>query len=335
MSLIGSDELNQFYSKKFYFSYSSINKLLFSPSAFYNHYVLKQKEDSTDAHLVAGRVLHCLLLEENKFNDQFIVLPSKVPKDNNKLILDEIYIHHCLTGNHSLTLSDYNQEILDILLRINLHQSLKTDQQRLEKIITEDNKNYFEFLKNCQGKTIVDQQTLDGCRVSVEILKSNTTVRALMQLDKDEDDPVDIHNELQLQMDIPNLPFGYKGVLDNVVIDYAAKIIFVNDLKTTGKNLADFPEAVKFYKYWIQAVVYMKLAHNQFIKDLFDADEWNIIVTFIVIDKYNQVYPFQVSKESLNMWQNDFVDIENVLTYHYVEKDYTLPYDLALGNIKL
>jgi hypothetical protein len=44
----GSNELDNFYKKDFYFSYSSINKLLFSPRMFYNHYVLKQKEDSTD-----------------------------------------------------------------------------------------------------------------------------------------------------------------------------------------------------------------------------------------------------------------------------------------------
>ena len=69
--LTGSEELEQFYKQKFYFSYSGINKLLFSPVMFYNHYVLQQREDSTDAHLVAGRALHCLLLEPDNFGKQF------------------------------------------------------------------------------------------------------------------------------------------------------------------------------------------------------------------------------------------------------------------------
>ena len=52
MSLsILNEELERFYSEKFYFSYSSINKLLFSPRVFYNHYILKQKEDSTETKI--------------------------------------------------------------------------------------------------------------------------------------------------------------------------------------------------------------------------------------------------------------------------------------------
>ena len=86
----GSNELDNFYKKDFYFSYSSINKLLFSPRMFYNHYVLKQKEASTDSHLVIGRVLHCLLLEPANFDNQFAVMTSKIPSENNKKIMKDI-----------------------------------------------------------------------------------------------------------------------------------------------------------------------------------------------------------------------------------------------------
>jgi hypothetical protein len=139
-TLTGSDELEQFYKKKFYFSYSSINKLLYSPVAFYNHYVLNQREDSTDAHLVAGRALHCLLLEPDNFDDYFITLPGKMPSDNPKKIIDNIFRIHSGIGNNSLLLEDYSTDILTQLLTANLYQSLKTDQQRLEKILTDENK---------------------------------------------------------------------------------------------------------------------------------------------------------------------------------------------------
>ena len=55
----------------------------------------------------------------------------------------------------------------------------------------------------------------------------------------------------------------------------------------------------------------------------------------IVIDKYNQVYPFQVSQESLAIWQQDFDNIEDIVKYHYENKDFTLPYELAMGYVKL
>jgi hypothetical protein len=336
MILTGSNEQEQFYKKKFYFSYSGLNKLLYSPAAFYNHYVLNQREDKKDAHLVGGSVLHCLLFEPDAYDDKFMSMPGKFPTDSQRKIIDNIFKIHCDIGNNSLLLEDYSQDILTQLLTTNLYQALKTDTQRLEKILTEENKEYFEFLKSSIEKTIVDQPTLEGCKAQVEILKSNRDIRALLQLDKtEEDDHIEVYNELYIQMDHDKLPFGLHGFLDNVVVDKESKTIFVNDLKTTGKSIQDFPEAVEYYKYWIQAVIYLVLAAEKFLKDEPNRHEWNIQVTFIVIDKYNLVYPFQVSEESMSEWKQDFKKVLDIASWHYQNKKYNLPYDLAVGNVKL
>ncbi len=320
--LIGSnEELEQFYKKKFYFSYSGINKLLYSPVVFYNHYVLNQREDSTDAHLVAGRVLHCLLFEEEKFDEQFLELPGKMPTDSQKKIISDLFKIHLSIGNNSLSLEDYSQDILTLLLTANLYQSLKTDQQRLDKILTEENKTYFEFLKNSIGKTVVDQETLSGCRVQIEILRSNKDVRALLQLDrKPEDNHLVVESELHLEYNNPKLSFGLHGVLDHVVVDSESKTIFINDLKTTSKAIQDFPETVEYYKY---------------LADKEDKFDWKFQVTFIVIDKYNLVYPFQVSQETLEKWKESFNEIVKTIKWHYDNRRYDLPYSLVVNNVKL
>lgn len=331
-TLIGSDELEQFYKKKFYFSYSGINKLLFSPGMFYNHYVLNQREDSTDAHLVGGRVLHCLLFEPDKYDDNFTSMPGKFPTDSQRKIIDNIFKYHLVVGNNTLTLEDYSTDILTHLLTANLYQSLKTDQQRLDKILTQENIEYFAFLKLSLDKTTVDQPTLDNCKIAVEILRNNKDVRALLQLDKDEaDETIQAYNELHIKAELEDFPFGFHGVLDNVVVDYNSKTLFINDLKTLGKSIQDFPDSVEYYRYWIQAVIYTVLAKRKFNI----ADDWNIQITFIVIDKYNQVYPYQVSSETLVKWEKDFADITQKVRWHYENKRYDLPYELALGNVKL
>lgn len=331
MTLNGSDELERFYKNKFYFSYSSINKLLFSPRMFYSHYVLNQREDSTDTHLVVGRVLHCLLLEPDNFDKQFIVMNSKTPVGNNKLIVDNIFKYYLTIGNNSLTLEDFSPEILTHLLSINLHQTLKTDQQRLDKILVDENKFYFEFLKESLDKTVIDQDTLSGCKASLEVLKLNSSVRALLQLDRtDEDDHVEVYNELQLQVDITGLSFGFKGFVDNLVIDHDSKNIFINDLKTLGKSIQDFPDSVEYYRYWIQAVIYMRM-----VKEKYNLEGYEYHITFIVIDKYNQVYPYQVSSNTLVQWSEKFSEVVTKVKWHYENKQYELPYELALGNVKL
>jgi hypothetical protein len=334
--LNGSDELERFYKDKFYFSYSGLNKLLYSPALFYNHYVLNQREDSKDAHLVGGSVLHCLLFDPERYDEKFINMPGKLPTDSQKKIIDIIFRIHCSIGNNTLILEDYSPDILTQLLTANLYQALKTDAQRLEKILTEENKEYFEFLKNSLDKSIVDEPTLSGCKVQVEILKNNKDVRALLQLDKtEEDDHIEVFNELYIKMDHERLPFGLHGFLDNVVVDKDSKTIFINDLKTTGKSIQDFPEAVEYYKYWMQGVMYFVLAAEKLLKDVPDRNQWTVQVTFIVIDKYNLVYPFQVSKESMVQWRKDFKEVLDVASWHYENKNYSLPYDLAVGNIKL
>lgn len=336
MVLNGSDELEKFYQNKFYFSYSGLNKLLYSPAAFYNHYVLNQREDSKDAHLVGGSVLHCLLFEPEKYREKFISMPGKFPTDSQRKIIDNIFRIHCGIGNNSLILQDYSTDILTQLLTANLYQSLKTDAQRLEKILTEENKEYFEFLKQSLDKTVVDQPTLESCKVQVEVLKNNPQVRALLQLDKtEEDDHIEVYNEMYIKMDHEKLPFGLHGYLDNVVIDKESKTIFVNDLKTTGKSIQDFADAVEYYKYWMQGVKYLVLASEKFLKDVPDRNDWNVQVTFIVIDKYNLVYPFQVSDESMSQWKKDFRQVLKIAEWHYQNKRYDLPYELAIGNVKL
>jgi hypothetical protein len=337
MSLsILNEELERFYSEKFYFSYSSINKLLFSPRVFYNHYILKQKEDSTDAHLIAGRALHCLLLEPDKFDDQFVLLPGKIPTDSNKVILDHIFKNHYIPmGNNALSLDDFPNELLAQMLVNNLYQSLKTDVQRLEKIITENNKEYFEFLKIKEAKTVIDSTVKAAAEVSVEVIKSDKNIMALLQLGHNNSQNVYVHNELKLQSDSDNYDFGYKGIIDNVVVDENIKTVFINDLKTTNKSIQDFPNSVDYYRYDIQAVIYNLLVYNQFIKNRKDVREWKMVFTFIVIDKYNLVYPFQVSEETLANWESSFYDVINKVDYHYRHRDYNLPYELVVGNVKL
>jgi hypothetical protein len=331
-----SEELERFYSEKFYFSYSSINKLLFSPRLFYSHYILNQKEDSTDAHLIAGRALHCLLLEPEKFDELFVTLPGKIPTDSNKIIIDHVFNNHYLPmNNDALTLDDFPNELLGQMVVNNLYQSLKTDVQRLEKLLTSNNKEYFDFLKIKQTKTVIDPAVKQQAETALEAIKANDRVTALLQLETERPEGVSVYNELFLTTDLEKYPFGFKGFIDNVVVDENTKRLFINDLKTTNKSIQDFPESVAYYRYDIQATMYVGLAYEKFLKDRPDADEWTIVFTFIVIDKYNQVYPFQVSKETLASWEREFSYVVIQLDYHYLNRDFTLPYDLAIGNVTL
>ena len=330
--------LEEFYSKPLYLSYSALNKLIYAPVLYYNHYVLKQKEDKLDSYLIDGKLIHCLLLDNGSFDQQFILMPDTLPTDSARTVIDKVYILHrekCKIYLDFTTseLTVYTEEILNILKEINLHQSLKTDQQRLDKIITEQAKSYFEFLKIKKDKTLVDSETMKRCNDSVTVLKTNPKVSNLLGLFVSEMDNVDIKNEQEFKAELDK-SFGLKGIIDSLKLDHDSKIIYINDLKTTGKSLIDFPETVEFYNYWAQAAIYQRLVWYNF-NDLIFNQGYKVLFNFIVVDKYLQVYPFAVSDDTMSKWQLKLENLFNEANWHYSNKNYNLPFKFATGNVIL
>lgn len=338
-----ADLQQEFYSKKFYLSYSGLSKMMYSPSLFYRHYVLQQKEDKLDSYLIDGKVIHCLLLDDGSFDKQFILLPSTLPTGNTKLVVDKVYLHYAevmralvdqgITSSTGQDLKDYEDTIIETLKEIGLHQSLKTDAQRVDKIITDESKSYFEFLKIRGDKNLIDSETLARCNDAVSAVRNNSTCSNLLGLVKHEMENIDIFNESHMRSDLEPFSFGIHGVTDNIKVDYDAKKVYVNDLKTTGKTISDFSETVEYYNYWAQAAMYDILVRDNF-KDLL-TEEWEVIIHFIVVDKYNQVYHFEVSKTTIKEWRDRLAQKLDEFKWHYTQKKYELPYRFATSQVIL
>jgi hypothetical protein len=327
---------DDFYSKSFQFSYSSLNKLMWNPQAFYQMYVLGNREEKTESYLVNGKVIHCLLLEPEKFNEQFIVSPATLPTGNTRTVVDAVYRHAAdlqSQGDQRTEFTDFSDAVLDILADMNLHQTLKTDQQRIDKIYTPDAMSYWEFLKSKGGKTLIDQETYDFCKTSVDLIKTDTVITSLIGTNVTEFDGKDVYNEIPLSVAINDKPFGLKGIIDNVVVDHNNKTIFVNDIKTSSKDLKDFTESVDFYNYWLQAAIYSSLIGIKFL-NLIEGG-YQLKFHFIVIDRNFQVYPFYVTPDTMNKWITKLGSTLDKANWHYSNKNYTLPYEFAINKVTL
>jgi Na+/pantothenate symporter len=62
---------------------------------------------------------------------------------------------------------------------------------------------------------------------------------------------------------------------------------------------------------------------------------YKIIFKFVVIDKYDQVYVFPVSEETLVRWMTSLREALQEANYHYSERKYDLPYVFATGSVTL
>ena len=322
----------EFYANnKFCFSYSSLNKLLFSPFLFYKDYILKDKEVRTDKHLVEGKLLHCLLFEPDNLKDKFSITPGKAPSDSVRKVLKNMSLF-----TDAEKLFDVPSEIvLDSLKEMNLYQSLKTDEQRIVKIIKKEFEPYWEFLSN-SNVDVIDEDTLSRCKDQSEIIKSNSDVMAIF-----DDTPTDFelddyetHAERYLSCKLKGLPFGLHGYIDFFSVDHKEKKAIITDLKTTGKTISDFKETVDFYNYWLQAAIYCKLVWDS-MESVDNRDDYTIEFKFVVIDKYNQTYVFDVSQETLGGWAQGLGGVLKAAEYHYNERNYSLPYEFLVNKVKL
>lgn len=326
----------EFYSRPLYLSYSGLNKLLFSPTLYYKYYVLQQREEKLESYLIDGKVIHNLLLDDGGFEKNFILLPSTLPTGNSRLVIDKVFEIHKNGGAADISiLAQYPQDILEILKQINLHQSLKTDEQRLAKIITEENISYFEFLKLKGSKDLIDSETLQRCNEAVDVLKNNSVITDLLGTYRSEMENSKIYNELELSLDSSILlrPFGLKGIVDNIKVDYDSKTVYINDLKTTGKTISDFKETIEYYNYNLQAAIYHRLVQEK-LKDIISTD-WNIVFNFIVIDKYMQVYAFKVSKATMMSWLDILNKKLDEAEWHYKNRKYNLPFEFETSQVIL
>jgi hypothetical protein len=320
----------EFYSKPFDFSYSGLNRLLFSPKLFYSHYILQQREEKLDSYLLEGKVIHCLLLDGDNFDKQFVISPLSLPSDNPKIVVDKVFRYAQETNSLDQDLRSFEAVILDILKEINLHQSLKTDEQRVDKMVTDQTVSYFDFLKQKGSKDVIDTEMYNRCLESVQILRQNPEVVKVLDLYGNSGSTV--YSEHQIQIDLPGYPFGLKGIIDNLVVNESNKTIVINDLKTTGKTVAEFAETVDYYNYWLQAAIYKKLVMMNFAVD----GTWKVEFNFIVIDKYKQTYVFPVSDETMNKWY--LTGLSNALAkakYHYEKREFSLPYDMVVTKVVL
>lgn len=323
--------MEKFYSKPYFMSYSALNKLLYSPSLFYNHYILQEREERKESYLIEGKIVHCLLLDNASFNEQFILSPASLPGDNTKLVVDRVYAD-ALTGTEVKELSDYSDKIIEILAEIKLHQSLKTDQQRVDKIVTEEAKSYWEFIKIKGNKDIVDLETYNRCKEVADVMRNHAEVANLLGLNAHETDNVEIFNEQYVEnlylAAYPKTKFGIKGVLDNVKIDHDNKILYINDVKTTNKTIAEFRESVEVFNYWAQAAIYVRLMSTA-------KEDYKTLFNFVVVDKYNQIYVFRVSDETMSEWQDRLSTAFAKADWHLDNRRFDLPYDFATGVVIL
>ncbi len=322
---------------KMYLSYSSLVKLCKSPRQFYKEYILEEREILENKYFKQGGLFHLFILEPENFDEKFIVLPDKLPSDSVQQVIRNVWEKYKVdvSNKGGVVLDDMTPEILDYLREINLYQSYKTDQQRIDKIASLEGNQYFNAMRDADalGKVIVDMGLVEAAKEKARIMLENLDVIQLLYSDTPE---IDIRKEIELEMDLEKRSFGLKGIIDLLRIDYKEETIHIVDFKSTSKSLDDWKNnfMVSEYMYWLQMIVYKELIYSLVPKDSKRA--WKLKVWFPVIDKDNRAYVFPVSVDTLQIAEQQTASIFDIAEYHISQNNYCdLPYKYEKGLVEL
>lgn len=331
----------EFYDNPIVLSYSGLSKLLYSPSLFYRHYVLKQRDDDETAASIEGSLVHSMILGDN-LDEKYIVAKSK-PTESVEKVLWALFNEIKATRNPGLAekfeycLPDYSAELLMILERYNLYQSMK-EETRLAKILTAENEDYFSFIVLSENKTIVSQETFNLCSDIADLVEKSPVYKYMQDSSFNFFDfssrESKIYNEVMFEAELKDYYFNIRGQIDNLVVDYNNKEIRINDIKKTAKDLDTFVNhSIDNYKYWLQmAIYYMLVNHNMStICPEFD-NSWKISLRFIIIDNYAQISSVLVSPETLNSWLTKTQEVFDRAHYHLTNRNFSLPYDYLISE---
>jgi hypothetical protein len=326
----------EFFSKPFLLSYSGLNRLLYSPALFYNHYVLGQRDDVEDRNMIEGKLIHCLLLNPENFDKEFVLSATDIPSDNPRQLLNTLFAHYKELKKHDPEdtredLHEFSGAIIDILSDMNLYQSLKTDTQRLEKIITEKHVSYWDYLKKSQNRTIIDHDTYTFANSVVEKIKNTPSVIYLMGFFEDPLRGITKQNEVELVKFSEKHPFGIRGFIDNLVIDPSIKTIKINDLKKSSKDISSFKDSIEYYRYYLQAAIYYRLVEHVYLTRP-EYKDFTITFSFVVVDAYMQIAPIRVSSAKMQEWLEILDQKLLQATYHFEQKEFNLPYEFLINT---
>jgi hypothetical protein len=317
----------------FKFSFSSLSSLLRRPMDFYNsHVLLKEREDKD--YMVFGRLFHAKLLEPHTVSDKFKILNVNLPTGQLKDTVDQMISLHYHSPKGS-KLSDYSNEIIQYMKLINYYQNLKDDAGRLAKIITPGAEEYFEAFTKDASKTLVSAETILKADEKVLAISNDETTKRIFNLERE---GWESQSEVEIAIEKEMLPkgfnYGLKGILDKVVFNNELKKVIIYDAKLHNSGtIDDFHDKAEYYKYPMQGAIYKLL-----INSLLTTKDYDISIYFGVVDKNNDAYSFKLSDESLVKAEATLLEAlkkDGIADYHFTKKNFRLPYQYLLNNIKL
>lgn len=242
-------------------SHSSLSALKVSPQYFVKYVNRELSKDSKSLDL--GSAIHCFILENDQFNDRYIVSDVDVVGGMmgtfiEALVENEKYLQTSVYDSTEDTPEEFAIHSEEHLYEIcYLKAGFKTPLAGvIKKLADEKNQNYLNFLREVKDKLVLSQEDFDIILKCADSVKNHALAGNICNT-------ASITGaEPEKEISWTSKGFNVKSIIDNLILDKEKKLVTIVDLKTTAKSVYNFTRSYASYGYYRQMAIYRKAVHS-------------------------------------------------------------------------
>lgn len=311
-------------------SNSNLSVFNYDPSYFYKVYITRELVDKRESDaMLLGSIIHCLLLEPEKFDERYFV--SKVPSSEMPTGMMLEYIK---------TLAERNSD--DDITHEFAYQRSGYKISR-EKVLDNFNKvpgykTYLEELKD--SRQLVTISMIETAKTNVSnVLTSPYWERILGSIKWKQDKELEIYWTTLVSIDGNDYSLPLKSKLDHVFSHYDEELNVLSiryfDYKTDSqKPIHKYSESFEYWKTYRQFAFYY-LALQQWTKQTYGLDiELDIQMFVVPIDVVrNKTVIYEVTKSYIAKGMQEIDKNLRDLVWHMNTDQWDMPRDLYLQDV--
>ena len=249
-------------------------KYLYDPQIFYNYKFKPKVEEKSKSYLAFGTLFEdYLTYSKEEFDDKYLLTPifEKEPGSQHQ-------INFC---NDLIKCDEITEELIANAYSAYYSNANALDPKTIKKAkdLFSDLEPYIIFNRKADNFILYSEQDLEKIKRMKQNVLNLPIYQELFLSGKTE---VKIQPEFGIDSPITIYGVDWKGKLDFVIFDHINEIIYIVDLKTTGKPIAQFGYAIKFYKYHRQLAHYKNLVQTYIKGTKFE--NWTIHTRILAVE---------------------------------------------------
>lgn len=281
-----------------------------------------QVEKKLSVHMERGTLLH----DWHEHQDGFVISDMVKPEGVMGQWSEAVYN---LLAQSEGGFRNYSKEIV-LLAKGAFYSNIK-DETKAFETFEKSGRDYVDGLFKADGKVIVTSKTGTILKAQISSLQAHKKANYMLFSQVSSTSQRIKELEIYWEVDVEGLDskVKLKAKLDNIIIDFKNKVIYLNDLKSTGKPVALFKGSFVSFRYYRQIAFYANALFQYLLQIEQNPLEWSIVPRMVAVDNTPQfnVHTFTLAQEWVELGQKECGELISRVAWHIKNNEWSYTAD--------